>query len=174
MANKVETKAKETPEKKNVKQAVGDKKNSSTKKKNGGIKKMVDSIKKSRKSSKNEAKPKAFEDKPDLDRLVLLVVVVDLGVSRVVEKLLQNLGSSMQFTHNGRGTASKEILNVLGVVDNSKGVVNAIINEDCMEDVRTELNIFFAASKKNRGIAFTIPFSSVVGVRIYKYLSQTI
>lgn len=145
-------------------------KTSETKKKTG-LRKV---IKKATNSMKNDAKPKAFEDKPDLARLLLLIVVVDIGVSKSVEKLLQNLGSSMQFTHNGRGTASREILNVLGVVDNSKGVVNAVINEDIWDDIKKELNIFFMASKKNRGIAFTVPFSSVVGVRIYKYLSQTI
>lgn len=145
-----------------------------SKPKKSRIKKVVNSIANVGKGRKNEAKPKAFEEKPDLAKLLLLIVVVDISVSKNVEKLLQNLGSSMQFTHNGRGTASKEILNVLGVVDNSKGVVNAVINEDLFDDIKKELSIFFAASKKNRGIAFTIPFSSVVGVRIYKYLSQTI
>jgi len=166
MANKNTKKVAETPKEKDTKKKADKKKKT--------IKEVVKNIKKSANSKKNDTKLKAFEDKPNLSRLVLVVVVVDIGVSKSVEKLLQNLGSSMQFTHNGRGTASKEILNVLGVVDNSKGVVNAVINEERWEDIKNELSIFFAASKKNRGIAFTIPFSSVVGVRIYKYLSQTI
>lgn len=79
----------------------------------------------------------------------------------------------MQFTHIGRGTASKEILNVLGVPDDTKAIINAIISEDHLADMQNELTIFFAANKKNRGIAFAIPLSSLIGVRIYKYLSQT-
>lgn len=165
MAKKETKKVAETPKEKTSNKKVDKKKKT--------IKEVVKNIKNAANSKKNDTKPKAFEDKPNLSKLVLVVVVVDLGISKSVEKLLQNLGSSMQFTHNGRGTASKEILNVLGVVDNSKGVVNAVINEDRWDDVKKELSIFFAASKKNRGIAFTIPFSSVVGVRIYKYLSQT-
>lgn len=165
MAKKETKKVAETPKEKTSNKKVDKKKKT--------IKEVVKNIKNAANSKKNDTKPKAFEDKPNLSKLVLVVVVVDLGISKSVEKLLQNLGSSMQFTHNGRGTASKEILNVLGVVDNSKGVVNAVINEDRWDDVKKELSIFFAAFKKNRGIAFTIPFSSVVGVRIYKYLSQT-
>lgn len=126
-----------------------------------------------KKTNKNPSKQPLFEEKPDLEKLYLVVVVVDLAVSKSVEKLMQNQGSSMQFIHNGRGTASREILNVLGVVDNSKGVVNAVISEGKLEDLNRELAVFFAASKKNRGIAFTIPFSSIQGVRIYKYLTQT-
>ena len=135
------------------------------------LKKTANVSKKDAKTVKKEAK---FEDKPDIRRLYLVIIVVDIGVSKSVEKLMQDVGSSMQFTHNGRGTASKEILNILGMVDNTKGVVNAVISEDRLDDVKRELSIFFAASKKNRGIAFTIPFTSVEGVRIYKYLTQTI
>ena len=142
-------------------------------KKKSIIKKIEEKIPRKKQTSapKKEAK---FEDRPELKKIYLVIIVVDIGVSKSVEKLMQELGSSMQFTHNGRGTASKEILNILGVVDNSKGVVNAVISEDRLDDVKRELNIFFAASKKNRGIAFTVPFTAIEGIRIYKYLTQTI
>lgn len=135
--------------------------------------KIVNTVKKVVKPEKKPAKQPLFETKPDLEKLYLLIAVVDIGVSKSVEKLMQHAGSSMQFTHNGRGTAPKEILNVLGVVDNTKGVVNAVLSESKVETAIHELEIFFAASKKNRGIAFTIPFASIEGVRIYKYLTQT-
>jgi len=130
------------------------------------VKKVSNSVKKATNS-------KRFEDKADLAKLYNYVIIVDLAVSRSVEKLVGNLGSSMQFTHVGRGTASKEILNVLGVPDDTKAIINAIVSEDHLADMQNELTIFFAANKKNRGIAFAIPLSSLIGVRIYKYLSQT-
>ena len=131
-------------------------------------------VKKVFKTEKKEAKPKAFEEKPDLEKLYLYIVIVNAGVGRTVEKLMQNLGSSMQFTHVGRGTAPKEILNIMGIADNSKAIVNAVIGQDKLSTVKEELEIFFAASKKNRGVAFAVPFSAVKGVRMYKYLTQTI
>ena len=158
---KTETKTSKTP----AKQAK--KPNSSTKQK------ALKALNKIRRPNNKNENSHLYENKPNLAKLYLLIVVVDIGVSKRVEKLLQNLGSSMQFTHNGRGTAPKEVLNVLGVVDNTKGVVNAVVNEEYIDNIKSELAIFFAASKKNRGIAFTVPFSSVVGVKMYKYLSQT-
>lgn len=137
---------------------------------------IKEATKKTKKPSKQEEKalnPNAFENKVDLMKLYVYTVIVDLSVGRNVEKLMQNLGSSMQFTNIGRGTASKEILNILGVPDDTKAVVQALVTEDKLEDIQRELTIFFAANKKNRGIGYAIPFSSVEGVRIYKYLTQT-
>lgn len=131
-------------------------------------------IKKVVKRGKKDVKPKLFEEKGDLTKLYLYIIVVDIEVARTVEKLMQTLGSSIQITHTGRGTATKEILNVLGVTQDTKGIVNAIVSEDRIKEVNQELEIFFKASKRNRGVAFSIPFSSVQGVKIYKYLTQTI
>ena len=130
-------------------------------------------VKKPVKQEEKALNPNAFENKNDLVKLYVYTVIVNLSVGRNVEKLMQNLGSSIQFTNIGRGTASKEILNILGVPDDTKAVVHAIVNEDRLEDIQRELTIFFAANKKNRGIGFAIPFSSIEGVRIYKYLTQT-
>lgn len=137
------------------------------------IKEATNKTKKPSKQEENALNPNAFENKVDLIKLYVYTVIVDLSVGRNVEKLMQNLGSSMQFTNIGRGTASKEILNILGVPDDTKAVVQALVTEDKLEDIQRELTIFFAANKKNRGIGYAIPFSSVEGVRIYKYLTQT-
>ena len=131
-------------------------------------------VKKVFKNKKKDVKNKPFEEKSDLEKLYLYIIIVDLPLGRTVEKLMQNIGSSMQFTHLGRGTASKEILNILGITDDSKAIVNAVVSESKLSTVKEELQIFFAASKKNRGVAFAIPFSAVKGVRMYKYLTQTI
>jgi len=128
-------------------------------------------LKKKEKETKNDAK---FEEKPDLKRLFVIVIVVDQGISKAVEKYVQDLGSTVQFTFGGKGTASTDLLNIMGAVDNTKGVVHAIINEDKLENAMNEIGLFFNESKKNRGVAFAIPFRSIEGVRLYKYLTQTI
>ena len=128
-------------------------------------------LKKKEKETKNDAK---FEEKPDLKRLFVIVIVVDQGISKAVEKYVQDLGSTVQFTFSGKGTASTDLLNIMGAVDNTKGVVHAIINEDKLENAMNEIGLFFNESKKNRGVAFAIPFRSIEGVRLYKYLTQTI
>ena len=143
------------------------------KKKVNPINNVANKIRKATKSRKNDAKPKRFEEKPDLQKLYMYIVIVDQGISKTVEKLLQNIGSSAQFIHNGRGTAPKEIYSVLGAVDNKKAVINAFVSEEKINEVREELEIFFKASKKNRGVGFAIPLSSLQGIRMYRYLTQT-
>lgn len=149
------------------------KKTETKKKKVNPINKMTKSLKKAVKHEKKEAKPKLFEEKEDLLKIYLYIIVVDRAVSETVIKLLQNIGSSAQFLHSGRGTAPKEILNVLGAIDNRKSVINAFVSEDKLEQTREELEIFFMANKKNRGIGFAVPLSSLQGIRMYKYLTQT-
>lgn len=149
------------------------KKKPAKQKKENPINKVTKTIKKAVKHDKKDTKPKLFEEKPDLQKLYLYIIVVDRGVSETVIRLLQNIGSSAQFLHNGRGTAPKEILNVLGAVDNKKSVINAFVSEDKLESTKEELEIFFIANKKNRGIGFAIPLSSLQGIRMYRYLTQT-
>ncbi len=145
------------------------------KKKQGkSLSKMASTIKKVVKPSKKQAKVKAFEDKPDLQKLYIYVIVVEQPVVNTVLKLLQNLGSSAQFVHNGRGTAPSDIANILNSQVDKKAIINAFVSEDILANVQEELTIFFKATRKNRGVGFAIPLSSIQGIRMYKYLTQTI
>lgn len=121
-----------------------------------------------------EVKPqKLFEETPGLQKIYLYIIVVDQAVANTVEKLLQDLGSSAQFTHNGRGTAPREIYGILSAVEDKKAVINAFVSEDRLEETRNELDAFFRESKKNKGVGFAIPLSALQGIRTYKYLTQT-
>lgn len=144
------------------------------KKQNGGLGKVASRFKKAVKPKKKEAKVKAFEEKPGLQKIYIYIVVVEQPVANTVLKLLQNLGSSAQFVHNGRGTAPSDIANILNSQVDKKAIINAFVSEDNLSTVQEELTIFFKASKKNRGVGFAIPLSSIQGIRMYKYLTQTI
>jgi len=126
-----------------------------------------------KKKAKEEKPAKLFEESPDLQKIYMYIIVVDQGVATAVERLLQECGSSAQFTHNGRGTAPREIMGILNVVEDKKAVINAFVCEDKLEDTRNELDAFFRESKKNKGVGFAIPLSALQGIRTYKYLTQT-
>jgi len=140
-------------------------------------KKATESIKKVasrfKKATKNETKTKRFEEKSDLENLYLYTIVVEQSVANTVIKLLQNIGSSAQFVHNGRGTAPSEVLGLLNATEDKKAIINAFIGEDKLQIVQEEISIFFKISKKNRGVGFAVPLSSIQGIRMYKYLTQT-
>lgn len=116
---------------------------------------------------------------PSLDnvvqkKLMLFVTIVPKGQSKPVTRIFEQGGSSAQFIQRGEGTAQKEIYNILGIEDVEKDIVFSFISEDKIPDIKNELNAFFLVSKKNRGIGFSIPLSSIIGVRVYQFLANTV
>ena len=117
---------------------------------------------------------KKFEEKKDLDRLYVYISIVNSGVADNIVKLFEDMGSSVSFIQNGLGTATEEVRNALHIKDNKKEVVYSIIRASRLEAVEQEINAFFMASRRNKGVAFAIPMDSIQGVRLYKFLSQTL
>ena len=124
-------------------------------------------------------KAKQNKELPSLDGIVdkklsLFVTIVSKGQALPITRLFERGGSSAQFIQRGEGTATKEIYSLLGVEDNDKDIVFSFISQDKIPDIKTELNAFFLANKKNRGIGFSIPLSSIIGVRVYQFLANTV
>lgn len=115
-----------------------------------------------------------FENQNDLKKLSIFVTIVNQGVSSSVISLLNKLGCMISFVQYGEGTASRQILSILGIEENKKEVVFAIVERDSIDDIKKELQAFFLASKKNKGIGFSIQMTSIIGVQLYKILTHSI
>ena len=61
---------------------------------------------------------------------------------------------------------------MLGLEDSDKGVIFSVLREDKAEEALRGLEEKFHSIRGGKGIAFTIPLSSVVGVAIYRFLSN--
>lgn len=118
--------------------------------------------------------PSAFEDRKDIKKLLLLTVIVNFGQGDNIIRILKNNHSSAQMVQMGEGTATKQILNILNIEDNRKEVLYSLVREDYISDIKKELEAYFAASKRNKGIAYTIKLDSIVGVKLYKFFTQTV
>ena len=116
----------------------------------------------------------AFETRPDVRKLVLYTIIVPRGQAENILRILKDNKSSAQFVQYGDGTASNAIREILGAEDNKKDIVYSLVREDVVPDIKKELDIYFVASKRNRGIAYTISLTSIVGVKMYKFLTQTV
>ena len=128
-----------------------------------------------RKSTKNVSDIReSFEKRDDLKRMVFYVVIVNYGQSGNIIKLLKNNHSSAQFVQIGEGTATKQVRSILNIEDNTKEIIYSFMREEYVQDFKMELDAYFASSKRNAGIAFTIDLSTIVGVKIYKFLTQTV
>ncbi len=118
--------------------------------------------------------PQPIESREDLVKPYVYVTIVDEGVGQSIIKLCQSLKVSAQFLQKGQGTANKQIRDILGIEDNKKEIIFSLVREDLIPDLKKELEAFFLSSKKNKGIGFSIKMDSLIGVRLYHFLTHTV
>ncbi len=125
-------------------------------------------------AKKSETKPRKSSSKSKINsnKLELLVTVVNRRKGEFYADLLQSFEVNMQMVLKGSGTATVEMLSLLGLEDNSKSVIFSIIKQERLKDALSALEEKFATIKDGKGIAYTIPLSSVIGVAIFGFLSN--
>lgn len=130
--------------------------------------------KKAKKKESSKKEDPAFETRSDIKKLVLYTVIVPRGQGENIIRIFKANKSSAQFVQYGEGTASNAIRDILGSEDTKKDIVYSLVREDAVPDIKKELDVYFIASKRNRGIAYTISLTSIVGVKLYKFFTQTV
>ena len=76
-----------------------------------------------------------------------------------------------QLAMSGLGTATSELVELLGL-EPHKAVILSVVREDMMDTVMNTLEDKFATIRNGKGVAFAIPLSSVIGVNLYRFLSD--
>lgn len=119
------------------------------------------------------AKVKASAKKlTELNKLELLITVVNRTKAEFYMDLLQSFEVNMQLSMRAHGTANEQILKLLGVEEVPKAVIFSVIKEDKVPEALAALENRFNTIKDGKGIAYTVPMSSVIGVAIYGFLSN--
>lgn len=103
----------------------------------------------------------------------LFVVIVKHHYDKEIVEILKKHEVSLIFITHGRGTVTKEFYDVLGLSDVHKDIVFGVVKTENMEAVKSEVANFYHIEKHAKGIAFAIDISSIIGLSIYKYLSNT-
>ena len=106
------------------------------------------------------------------NRLKLLVTIVGRNKAEYYTDLLQAFDVNMQTVLLASGTANAKMLDLLGLSDTDKSVIFSVIQENKIPDALSELETKFNTIKDGKGIACTIPISSVIGTLIYGFLSN--
>lgn len=96
-------------------------------------------------------------------RILLFVAVVSRGQGEKVATYCAGCGAKIRLVALGRGTASQEILNYLGLGDTEKDIVLCTASRPCAQEMLRGMREKFHMEKPGQGIAFTTPVSSVVG-----------
>lgn len=116
---------------------------------------------------KKMAKP--FDEEHVIHPLKMFVIIVPYGQANGVVKMLNNMESAMNFITNGEGTYQRESqLN-----GPKKQIIFTILREDKVEEFKQKMSERFTTSQSAKGIAFSIKLTSVAGVSVYKFLSNS-
>lgn len=121
-------------------------------------------------SVKNKTEETPF--KTDLKKLKLLITVVNRKKTEFYLDYLSGFDINFQTSVAAQGTASSDTMYLLGLADSDKSVIFSVLREDLEEEVMQGLEEKFHSLRGGKGIAFTIPMTGVIGVAIYRFLSN--
>lgn len=101
---------------------------------------------------------------------VLFVIVKKKKVDYYLD-LIEEFGVNLQMSMIGNGTTKSAIFSdEIG----SKSIILSIVTEDNVKRIMIELKRKFAAVKDGKGVAWTVPLSSVMGVTFFNFLSNNV
>jgi hypothetical protein len=103
-------------------------------------------------------------------KLKLLFTVVNRSKAEFYLDLLQSFEVNMQMAMAAWGTASTEMLSYLGLTNNEKALIVSVIRDDMEKAALEALEEKFNTIKNGKGIAYTVPMTSTIGVAIYQFL----
>lgn len=117
-------------------------------------------------------KPSPRQKKYLPPKLKLLVTVVNRSKTELFLDLISGYECNMQLSVNASGTASTDMLSYLGLVGSDKAVIFSVIRENREDEILKMLSEKFDTVKNGKGIAYTMSLTSVIGVAIYRFLSN--
>ena len=122
--------------------------------------------------TKTTKKKNAPTANSDIKKLKLLITVVPRGKTEFFIDLLSGFEINFQTSVTAQGTAKSETLHLLGLDDSDKSVIFSIVREDNADEALKVLGEKFEKVRGAKGIAFTSPLSSVIGVAVYRFFSN--
>ena len=106
-----------------------------------------------------------------IKKLKLLFTVVDRPKGEFYLDVISQFEVNCQLALGGLGTASSELVELLGL-EPHKAVILSVVREDMVDSILNTLEDKFATIRNGKGIAFAVPLSSVIGVNLYRFLSD--
>ena len=106
-----------------------------------------------------------------IKKLKLLFTVVDRQKGEFYLDVISQFDVNCQMIMGGLGTAASELVELLGL-EPHKAVILSVVREDMVDTIMNTLEDKFATIRNGKGISFAVPLSSVIGVNLYRFLSD--
>ena len=129
---------------------------------------------------KSARKPRAIKGAPAEQKknkapikLELIITIVPKKKAEFYIDLIQSFEVNFQTYMLASGTASNEILNYLGQVTD-KIAIFSLARADKVDDILYALEQKFNTIRGGKGIAATLPLTSIIGTSIYTFLCNAV
>ena len=106
-----------------------------------------------------------------IKKLKLLFTIVDRPKGEFYLDVISQFDVNCQIAMSGMGTATSELVELLGL-EPHKAVILSVVREDMVDTVMNTLEDKFATIRNGKGVSFAVPLSSVIGVNLYRFLSD--
>ena len=106
-----------------------------------------------------------------IKKLKLLVTIVERPKGEFYLDVISQFDVNCQMAMGGLGTATSELVELLGL-EPHKAVILSVVREDLVDTIMNTLEDKFATIRNGKGISFAVPLSSVIGVNLYRFLSD--
>ncbi len=104
-------------------------------------------------------------------KLELLLAVVHNDKVSYFSSLIQSHQANLRLTVPAQGTTHM-LLNYLGLTERPKTLILSVVRSDQAGRLISLLEETFQKGKDYKGIAFTVPMSSIIGTLAYGFLSN--
>ena len=106
-----------------------------------------------------------------IKKLKLLFTIVDRPKGEFYLDVISQFDVNCQLAMGGLGTATSDLVELLGL-EPHKAVIFSVVRENMVDTVMNTLEDKFATIRNGKGISFAVPLSSVIGVNLYRFLSD--
>ena len=106
------------------------------------------------------------------EKLEVLITIVPRKKGDFYMDLIQQFEVNTQMVLQGSGTADNDMLRSLGLTDKDKTVILSLIKNSKLKEAAEVIDEKFNTIKGGKGISWSIPIDSVIGLLIYKFLSN--
>ena len=110
----------------------------------------------------------------EFKQIELIVVITDRSKADKIKEVYKKEEINFNILCFGKGTASTEMLEFLGLDNIEKAILISVVTNDRKQYVLDKLNEKMHFKDKGSGIAFTIPISAVGGISTMQILTKTL
>ena len=102
-------------------------------------------------------------------KLKILVSIINREKVDFYVSNLEGFGANVQEIIYASGTTPRK--DILGIKVSEKAVLLSVVREDRIKEILAAYEDKYFQTKNGKGIAFTIPIKSMIGVMLYQFLA---